>query len=183
MPPKKSSQIYQKKDPIEHVLDRPDMYVGSIRLRSSDEFIAEKDEDGDYTIVKKSIKSSPALIRVFVEVLSNAIDNVERSSKSVNKCTYIKVVINEEDGIISVQNDGEVIPVEIHEDEKCYIHSMIFGQMLTGSNYNDEEERLVSGRNGLGSKLSNIFAKEFTVEGVDPVNNKKLVQTWTNILK
>ena len=183
MPPKKSSQIYQKKDPLEHVLDRPDMYVGSTRLRSSDEFTAEKDNDGNFTIVKNTIKCSPAILRIFVEALSNAIDNVERSDKSSNKCTYIKVNINQETGVISIQNDGEIIPVEIHETENCYIHSMIFGQMLTGSNYNDEEERLVSGRNGLGIKLCNIFAKEFEVEGVDPINNKKLVQCWTNNMK
>ena len=81
MPPKKSSQIYQKKDPLEHVLDRPDMYVGSTRLRSSDEFTAEKDNDGNFTIVKNTIKCSPAILRIFVEALSNAIDNVERSNK------------------------------------------------------------------------------------------------------
>ena len=45
-----------------------------------------------------SIKYSPGLIRIFVEVLSNAIDNVWRSSESGVSCTKIKVVINEETG-------------------------------------------------------------------------------------
>jgi|UniRef100_A0A6C0IZ90 DNA topoisomerase II len=149
MPPKKASQIYQKKDPIDHVLDRTDMYVGSKRLRASEEFIYCKET---HKIIKKSIKTAPAILRIFVEALSNAIDNVERSSKTT-KCTYINVNIDKETGRITIQNDGEIIPIEIHDEEKCYIHTMIFGQMLTGSNYNDEEERLVSGRNGLGIKL------------------------------
>jgi len=179
MPPKKASQIYQKKNPIDHVLDRTDMYVGSKRLRASDEFIYCKKT---HKIIKKSIKTSPAVLRIFVEALSNAIDNVERSSKT-NKCTYINVNIDKETGRITIQNDGEIIPIEIHDEENCYIHTMIFGQMLTGSNYNDEEERLVSGRNGLGIKLCNIFSTEFSVEGIDPANKKKFVQTWTNNMK
>ena len=78
MPPKK---VYIKKDPIEHILDRSDMYVGSKKLRKIQEYIAEKDDDGNYKIFKKEITSSPALLRIFVEILSNAIDNVERSRK------------------------------------------------------------------------------------------------------
>ena len=44
---------------------------------------------------------------------------------------------------------------------------MIFGQLLTGSNYDDDEERLTSGRNGLGIKLTNVFSSEFNVEIYD----------------
>ena len=36
---------YQKKDPISHCLDRPDMYVGSTRLRKIEEYVAEQKED------------------------------------------------------------------------------------------------------------------------------------------
>ena len=32
---------YEKKDPISHCLDRPDMYVGSVRLRNIMEYIAQ----------------------------------------------------------------------------------------------------------------------------------------------
>ena len=49
MPPKKT-QIYQKKDPLEHVIDRPDMYVGSVRLRTTEEFVVTKDDDNKFTI-------------------------------------------------------------------------------------------------------------------------------------
>ena len=71
---------YERKDPIKHVKQRPDMYVGSTRLRMNQEFIAEK-LDNEYHIFSKNIKFSPAILRIFVEPLSNAIDNVERSKK------------------------------------------------------------------------------------------------------
>lgn len=41
---------------------------------------------------------------------------------------------------------------------------MIFGHLLTSSNYNDEEEKVTGGRNGYGAKLCNIFSTMFTVE-------------------
>ena len=173
---------YQKKDPISHILDRNDMYVGSTRLRLLDEYVASLKSDG-YKIQVKKIKSSPAILRIFIEVLSNAIDNVERSKKTKTPCTKIKVTIDPDSGETSVWNDGDIVPIEYNEDEECYNHSLIFGQLLTGSNYNDEEERVVAGRNGLGVKLTNVFSTEFTVEGCDPVNSKILKQTWKNNMR
>ena len=180
--PNKDKQRYQKKDQITHCLDRPDMYVGSTRLRKTDEYVADH-TDGQYAITLRSISSSPAIVRVFVEALSNAIDNVERSRQAGVKCTRIRVTIDRETGRTSVWNDGDVVPVEMNEEEKCFIHTMIFGQLLTGSNYDDEEERVTSGRNGLGIKLTNVFARELTVEGADPRNRLVLRQTWTNNMR
>ena len=152
MPPKNTKKRYQKKDPISHCLDRPDMYVGAIRSRSIEEHVAMEGENG-CQILQKSVKISPAILRIFIEALSNAIDNVERSRHTKTKCSKIKVNINKETGRTTIWNNGDVVPVEKNDDEDCYIHTMIFGQLLTGSNYDDEEERIVSGRNGLGIKL------------------------------
>ena len=174
-------QRFQKKDQIGHCLARPDMYVGSIRFRKSDEYVSTFEEE--YKIYKKEIDYCPAITRIFIEILSNAIDNVERSKNSERPSSKIKVKIDETTGLTSVWNDGDVIPVEIHEEEKCYNHTLIFGHLLTGSNYDDEEERKVAGRNGLGGKLTNIFSTEFNVEGYDPDNQKLFSQTWNNNMR
>ena len=179
MPPKK---VYKKLDPITHILERSDMYVGSKRLKKIEEYIATKDKE-NFKIIKKYINSSPAILRIFVEVLSNAVDNVERSKKTNTPCTTIRVNIDKETGETSVWNDGDIIPIEIHAEEKIYNHSLIFGHLMAGSNYDDEEERLVAGRNGLGAKLANVFSTKFTVKGLDPNNGKVLEQTWTNNMR
>lgn len=181
--PQSTKRRYQKKKPIDHCLSRPDMYVGSTRQRSIDDYVAYKDEDNNYHIVWKTIKASPAILRIFIEALSNAIDNVERSKKTSTPCTKIKVNIDKDSGETSIWNDGDVVPIEIHEEEMCYNHSMIFGQLLTGSNYDDEEERMIAGRNGLGIKLSNVFSTRFHVKGCDPTNKKIFEQTWTNNMR
>lgn len=181
MPPKK---VYTKKDPIDHVLLRPSMYVGSKSLKTYDDYIAQfEEEKEEYRIFKKFINSSPAILRIFIEVISNAIDNVDRSRKAKIPCTAIKVNINQETGETVVWNDGDIIPIEIHPEEKMYNHTLIFGHLLTGSNYDDDETREISGLNGLGSKLSCIFSTKFTVKGLDPNNKKTFEQTWTNNMK
>ena len=180
MPPKKVNKTYIKMNPREHILTRPDMYVGSIVTKKDVEYIALKNEEGNYIIVKNEINFSPALLRIFVEVLSNAIDNVQRSKKGETPVTEIKININKITGETSVWNDGDIIPVELNVEEKIYNHSLIFGHLLTSSNYDDTEDRTWSGLNGVGIKLLNVFSTVFRVIGFDPNNNKLFSQQWRN---
>lgn len=55
------------------------------------------------------------------------------------------------------------IPVEIHKKENVWIPELIFGHLLTSSNYDDNQKKVVGGRNGYGAKLANIFSTEFSV--------------------
>ena len=69
-----------------------------------------------------------------------------------------------EDNLIQIWNNGKGIPVEMHKEEKVYVPALIFGQLLTSSNYDDDERKVTGGRNGYGAKLCNIFSSEFTIE-------------------
>lgn len=181
MESKNNKQKYVKKDPISHIIDRPDMYVGSTRSRKVEEYVVA---DENFHIEKKDINVSPAILRIFIEPLSNIVDNVARSIKNKNNVSKISINIDETTGETTFQNDGDVISIEMHPEEKCYNHSMIFGQLLTSSNYDDEEDREnISGRNGLGIKVANVFSKKFYVEGADPDNKKLLKQTWENNMR
>jgi len=179
MPPKPK---YVKKDHIEHILTRADMYIGSIRNRKMQDYVALEVENGEYRIIKDDIDINPGLLRIFVEALSNAIDNVKRSETTATKCTKIKVNIDKDTGETIIWNDGQVVPIELN-DEGDYNHTMIFGQLMTSSNYDDDEERLVSGRNGIGIKATNIYSKSFQVRGFDPEVGKIFEQTWKNNMR
>jgi DNA topoisomerase-2 len=52
------------------------------------------------------------------------------------------------------------------------VPELIFGHLLTSSNYDDTEKKVTGGRNGYGAKLTNIFSKKFTVETADSKNKK-----------
>jgi len=174
------SKKYVKKDQLSHVLLRPEMYIGAVSLRISEEYIAK---DLSYEIVKKDIKTSPAILRIFIEILSNAIDNYQRSVENKIPCSYIKIYINKETGETKVVNDGDFIPIKIDETEKIYNHTLIFGNLLSGSNFDDEQDRYVSGRNGIGATACNIFSKKFIIQALDPDNKKTFEQTWTNNMR
>lgn len=66
----------------------------------------------------------------------------------------------------------------MHKTEKMMVPELIFGHLLTSSNYNDDKKKVTGGRNGYGAKLANIFSKEFTIETADSKNSKKFKKTW-----
>lgn len=92
----------------------------------------------------------------------------------------IRVAIDSEKHTISVKNDGQGIPVEIHKKEGIYVPELIFGNLLTSSNYDDEEAKTTGGRNGYGAKLANIYSTEFIVETADSERGKKYKQVFSN---
>lgn len=42
---------------------------------------------------------------------------------------------------IKVYNNGLGIPVEVHKEEGVYVPELIFGHLLTSSNYNDKDAK------------------------------------------
>ena len=92
----------------------------------------------------------------------------------------IKVTIDVENCVISVYNSGRGIPIEVHTREKIYIPELIFGHLLSSSNYDDDEKKLTGGRNGYGAKLANIYSHEFTIDTADKSTGQKYKQTWTD---
>lgn len=63
----------------------------------------------------------------------------------------LKVTVDEEKGSICVFNNGKGIPVEMHKKENVYVPELVFGHLLAGNNFNDDEKRTVGGRNGYGT--------------------------------
>lgn len=171
-----SSEKYQKYTPLEHILKRPDSYIGSIESHTDECWVLSEDKS---CMEKKTLSYVPGLYKIFDEILVNAIDQSSQDP-IVDK---ISVSIDKENGSISIMNTGSGIPIEIHSKEKVYIPEMIFGELLTSSNYDDSQKRTVGGRNGYGAKLANIFSKRFELEILDIKNHKKYTQYWEDNMK
>ncbi|KAG9675329.1 type II DNA topoisomerase, partial [Aureobasidium melanogenum] len=171
--PKKGSATsqYQKLTQLEHIIKRPDTYIGSVERLEKQMWVYNSENEA---IESREISYVPGLYKIFDEILVNAADNKQRD-KNMNE---IKVWIDREKGEISVRNNGRGIPVEMHEKEGIYIPEMIFGHLLTSSNYDDDEQKVTGGRNGYGAKLCNVFSTKFILETVDSKQGKKYSQTW-----
>ena len=119
---------------------------------------------------------TPILSFLMTAVMVNAADNKQRDP-NMDK---LDVTIDAENNKISVKNNGKGIPVQLHKEQNCYVPTLIFGHLLTGSNFDDSEKKTTGGRNGYGAKLANIFSTEFIVECLDSEQGVKFVQTFTD---
>lgn len=161
---------YVKLTQREHILKRSETYVGSKNTEKTEMYVIKDNNLVDIQVVKKEVNNNPAFIKLFDEILTNASDHAIRTEK----VKMIKVSID--DKKISIENDGGTIPIKMHPTEKVYNAELIFSHLLTGENYDDNEERVVGGRNGLGAKLVNVFSKKFKVECCD---GKQIYRQWT----
>jgi len=173
MPPKLKSveEKYQKLTQIEHILKRPDTYIGDTTLQKEKQYIYENDK-----IIKKEIVYPPGLMKIFDEILVNARDHYINDPT----CDTIKITIDISQNEISVMNNGRGIDVEMHQEHNVYVPELIFGHLLTSTNYDDTEKRTTGGRNGYGAKLTNIFSTFFSIETVDGNRKRKYYQEFKN---
>ena len=158
-----SLEKYKRLTDVDHVLCRSGVYLGSIINTEREAFVVENDK-----IVLKTVSYNPAIIKMFDEIISNSADESIRSGNVKN----IKVTINDDDKSITVSDDGG-IPVELHPEYNIHIPELLFGELRSGSNF-DDDNRTTAGMNGMGSVLVNIFSKMFKVETCD--GKKKFTQ-------
>ncbi|KAH9992512.1 DNA topoisomerase [Russula compacta] len=170
---KSASETYTKLSQLEHILKRPDSYIGSVEFVTQNIWTYDSDTK---RMVQRDVKYVPGFFKIIDEILVNAADN---KINDPNMDT-LKVEIDVENGTISVYNNGHGIPIEIHSKEKIYIPELIFGHLLSSSNYDDDEKKLTGGRNGYGAKLANIYSTEFIVDTADKGTGQKYKQTWTD---
>ena len=168
---KKIEDKYKVLNHIDHILLRPQTYLGSNKPHTANKWIFSGDK-----MIKEEITYVPSFLKIFDEIIINSVDESKRNPQ-LNK---IEVTIDKESGMISVKDSGG-IPVVVHKDHGKYVPEVIFGNLMSGSNYDDTEDRIGAGTNGYGSKLTNVFSKVFTVTTCDGAN--VFNQTFTDNMR
>ena len=163
---------FKKLDDIDHVILRPGMYIGSIKPHTATKWIVEDDK-----MTQKEVTYNPGLLKIFDEIVTNSVDESKRKGSKLNT---VKVDIDRTTNYINIWDNGG-IPVVKHTQHKEWIPEMIFSNLKAGSNFNDEEQRTGAGTNGVGSTLTNIYSKEFTVTTCDGANH--FTQTFSNNMR
>ena len=163
----------QKLTHIEHILKRPDSYVGPVEQGTEPYWILNGS-----TFTKKNLKYSPALLKIFDEILVNAID---RNSLHPKQVSSISISIDKDMGSVTIENNGPLggIGVRMHEKEGLWNPELVFGHLLTSTNYDDSQKRIVGGRNGYGAKLANIYSSDFSVIIKDHETKQMYTQSWS----
>ncbi|KAJ7157816.1 DNA topoisomerase [Mycena filopes] len=174
---KTTSQKYTKLSQIQHILIRPDSYIGSVEMLTQTMWTHDKETN---KMVHRDVTFVPGFFKIVDKILVNAADHKINDPNMDPNMDQLKIEVDVEAGTISVYNNGHTIPIEMHATENCYIPELIFGHLLAGSNFDDDEKKLTGGRNGYGAKLTNIYSHEFTVETAHKKSGQKYKQTWTD---
>lgn len=179
------SQKYQQKTDKEHILANPDTYIGSVENVEADMWLFNKDSQ---KIIQKSVQYIPGLYKLFDEGIVNCRDHVVRMKQAIKDkkadslpVSYIDIGI-QDDGTITMTNDGNGIDVAMHPEYNIWIPELIFGHLRTSTNYNKNEKKIVGGKNGFGFKLVLIWSTEGSIETVDHIRGLKYTQTFSNNL-
>ena len=196
------SSKYQMKSDKQHILDNPNMYIGSTQSIDVDMYVFD---DETQTIVERKIEMVPALYKLFDEAIINCRDHSVRMEQlianssadtssgvgggetkdddtKIYPVTTIDVEVKE-DGTIVMMNDGNGIDIVKHPEHDIWIPEMIFGHLRTSTNYDKNEKKIVGGVNGLGIKLIFIWSVMGEIETVDHTRKLKYTQSFENNLE
>ena len=176
---------YQEKTDIEHILDAPDTYIGSIESDKVENWVLDSDDNMKH----KEYDFIGGLYKCFDEGIVNCRDHVVRlmqkllkKEKNIIPVRNIEITVDKETGVITMMNDGNGVDVAKHPDNDLWIPEMIFGHLRTSTNYDKNEKKIVGGKNGFGFKLVLIYSKWGEVETVDHIRGKKYIQRFENNL-
>ena len=161
---------YQKLTDIDHVLKKPDMYLGPIDAAEATQWVLRNDKMTEVTD-----QFVAGLFKMGDEALVNSRDHVLRMA-DVQPVTYIDVQLI--DGVFTIENDGAGIDVEIHPEYGIYIPELIFAHLRTSTNYDESEKRIVGGKNGYGIKLAFIWSSTGSIETIDATRQLKYTQSF-----
>lgn len=126
-----SARKYQKHTHHQHILELPDTYVGSTKTNEETRWLYDATSN---KMSWRKLQFNPGLYKIFDEILVNARDEYVRSvtTADMTPVKHIDVSVESHDGdtIISVENDGDGIPIEEDPETKVMIPEMILDNFL-----------------------------------------------------
>ena len=168
---------YEKLSQTDHVLCRPDTYIGSIAQVTQPAWVI--DPESNLATIKEC-QYSKGLLSLVNELLVNTRDVVMRSA---NENATIEVTVDQHEIVVLNKGKSHYVDVALCETHQVYYPELVFGNLLSGSNFDDTESKLTGGRNGLGAKCAFIFSEYVSIEVADPVNKRKFFQEMFDNMK
>ena len=146
---------------VEHVLLRPNMYIGGINLAEKEQWIYDRQSSRFHF---GTVKYVPALVKCASELIDNSIDvaidtNFEKATK---------IQVNVDDKSIEVIDNGIGIPCEPPKNspsEKRTCAEIAWTTLKSGTSFGENRNKI--GTNGVGSSCVNVFSKLFIGESDD----------------
>lgn len=160
---------------FEHILKRPTIYVGSVKLSEEQIPIVKSDK-----ISSVAYQISVGIYKLFDEVFSNSIDEAKRMKKSMD---CISVYVDSKTNTIKISDTGEgfVNGSKINAKSGMSNIATAVSMLRAGSNFDNESisETLI-GTNGMGVSLVNAMSVYFSVETTNSLEH--YFQEWNSFV-
>ena len=151
---------------FEHVLERPTMYVGSVK--PSEEKIPII-KGGKIVFEQKEV--SVGFYKLLNEILDNAVDEAVRMKGKMKK---IRVEINSVTGLVVVADTGDGFYKGADINKKTGLTNIetAVSMLRAGSNFsNQTSEDTLIGTNGVGAAVVNMLSDYFKIETVNSTHS------------
>lgn len=154
-------EVYKTMSDLQHALAFPSQYIGSVEPEELTDYVFDA-EAGRMT--PRTTRVAPGLLHLFEEPLMNALDRLAVEGSGVTRIDVAAAVAESGRVVLSVRNDGDGIPSDVHPEAGCRVPELLFGRLRSSSNYHDRREG--AGTHGVGVTLTNLFSVAFDVETV-----------------
>ena len=166
----------------EHILLRPNMYVGSCETSDVSNFLILKRNSSKKSIditYNKKFKYNEGFYRLFIEALDNAVDEVIRCNSEGYYPPFIRVEVNTKDNSLVLTDTGKGFktPEHINKETGLSDVELAFTKMQAGSNFdNDNLDISIVGTNGIGISAVCMLSDYFSVRTINKTTN--YFQDW-----
>lgn len=171
----------------QQILQNPDNTIGHPKANMYDRYLLFKEltpEGLSLFIRLERIFTSVGLETIWKEIVANAADNVSKSRRNgnlnVGSIDFNYEIYQDGSVLFSITNYGDPFPIDIVRNDVKKIDQlrpvMLFQEENSSTNYSNN--RLGSGKNGIGQKATNIFSLYFKVELLNPIDHLSFVGEW-----
>jgi DNA topoisomerase-2 len=165
---------YERLEPLEAILRRPDTFVGSTQPCPRERFVLTA--DGNVRHIKTT--APPALVKIFDEILTNALDHRQRDRGA----TEVRIDIGDDGELVVSNNGSETIPTGKWSDSDTHVPEVLFGSLNAGSNLAEVNAHDVGGRNGVGATVAAVMSARFVVDIRNPADKTHYTQVFEHNL-
>src|SRR3990167_3364339 len=187
---------------VEHIKLKPNTYIGSITMNPRQAYLyrdpnipinpeqippsQRNNEDPlDVPLIEqKTVNLPEGAQRLYLEILFNAVDNMEKTRRE--GCPLGEIMVQVYDDWVIITNGGNPMPVDYKQAMNMHVPTMMFGVPRSSDVYYKKHSSICA-QNGYGAKLANIFSYDFIGEvgNADFVNEhdvrgRHFRQEWAN---
>lgn len=153
----------------DHVRMRTQIYLGNMKQTSYSIplFLNES-----FSVA--NIEFIPAVYKAVGEIIDNCLDEFAHTSFAGKQITIEAHPVL---GMYTITDNGRGVPIDKHKTGP-HTPEVVFGQLRSGRNFNEEKEAGVIGQNGVGSACVNFCSTEFKID--IHRDGKRYRQTFSN---